>query len=119
MNYLEYYRNSIIEQYKDNPTGCGGSFGELLCYEIHENGLTFLWLAEKWGISVSLLGELIRDHCYKLEPLPLVNHNYNIAEQLEKMNSAPEPGVSYCSYCEICKTETQDGEAICQSCIPF
>lgn len=76
MNYLEYYRNSIIEQYEDNPTECGGSFGELLCWEIHSNGLTFLWLAEKWGISVSLLGELIRDHCYKLEALPLVNHNY-------------------------------------------
>ena len=73
---LEWYRNVIEQQYKDNPTGCGGSFDELLCYEIHENNLTFLWLAEKWGISVSLLGSLINDHCKHLEPKPTVNHNY-------------------------------------------
>ncbi len=66
-------RKQIVNQYKDNPTGCGNSFGEILCYEIHhgsdgehENGLTFLWLAKKWNISVSMLGELIADHCRKL-----------------------------------------------------
>ena len=73
---LEWYRSEIVKQYKENPTGCGGSFGELLCYEIHSNGLTFLWLAEKWGISVSLLGALVHDHCIRLEKRPEVNHNY-------------------------------------------
>ena len=62
----------------------GGSFGEILCYELHEQpvnprmgtvtpnegcyvGLTFRELAKKWGISVTFLGELIADHCRKLE----------------------------------------------------
>lgn len=75
--YIETLRRYIVEQYKDCPTGCGGSFGEILCYEIHENGLTFNWLAEKWGISVTALGELIYDHCKRLEKLPKVNHNYS------------------------------------------
>ena len=60
-----------------------GSFGELLCYELHGQpinprmnsktlndgyceGLTFKELAHKWGISVTFLGELIADHCKKL-----------------------------------------------------
>ena len=69
----------IEEQYdEDHPSECGGSFGELLCWEIHENGLTFLWLAEKWGIPVSILGELIWDHCKRLEELPVVNHAYQV-----------------------------------------
>jgi len=55
----------------------------MLCYEIHEEpvnprmrtktrndgfctGLTFRELAEKWGITVAFLGELIADHCKKL-----------------------------------------------------
>lgn len=76
MTNLDYYRNSIETQYKSNPTGCGGSFGEILCWEIHTNGLTFLWLAEKWGISVSFLGDLINDHCKRLEREPIVNHRY-------------------------------------------
>lgn len=59
-------------------------FDEILCYELHSQpinprmrvktlndgfhtGLTFKELAEKWGISVSFLGELILDHCKKLE----------------------------------------------------
>lgn len=59
------------------------SFDEVLCYELHgqpinprmriktrndgfETGLTFKELAQKWGISVSFLGELIKDHCEKL-----------------------------------------------------
>ena len=66
----------IEDQYVDNPTGCGVSFGELLCYEIHTGGLTFVWLAKKWGISLPTLGELIYDHCKRMEALPTVDHNY-------------------------------------------
>lgn len=73
---LEEYRELIVEQYAENPTGCGNSFDEILCHEIHTKGLTFNWLAEKWGISLSLLGELIADHCRGLEPPPKVNHDY-------------------------------------------
>ena len=74
--YIERLGRLIEEQYKANPTGCGGSFGEILCWEIHTNGLTFLWLADKWGISVTTLGELIYDHCKRLEIEPVVNHDY-------------------------------------------
>lgn len=73
-DYISLIRNSIEEQYRQHPTECGNSFGEILCWEIHENNKTFEWLAEKWGISLSLLGELIRDHCYRLEKMPLVKH---------------------------------------------
>ena len=74
-------RGRISSQYKEHPTGCGGSFDELLCFELHHGGpqgtgLTFSWLVAKWGISLSLLGELIWDHCKGLEPLPKVNHSY-------------------------------------------
>ncbi len=75
-SYLCYLRRSIEEQYSSRPTGSGGSFGELLCYELHTRGLTFIWLAEKWGISLSILGELIWDHCKRLEELPRVDHEY-------------------------------------------
>jgi hypothetical protein len=67
MDKINKFRDQIEASYQSHPTGCGGSFGEILCYEIHSNGLTFKWLAEKWGISVSFLGELIADHCNKLE----------------------------------------------------
>lgn len=77
-SYLAYLRRRIEEQYEDNPTGCGGSFGELLCYEIHITGLTFIWLAEKWNISLPMLGELIWDHCKRLEAGPEVNHDYKL-----------------------------------------
>ncbi len=40
------------------------------------NNLSFIWLAEKWNISVTLLGELIYNHCKRLEKEPIVNHNY-------------------------------------------
>jgi hypothetical protein len=76
--YLERLEQIIEQQYKDHPTGCGGSFGELLCWEIHENGKTFIWLAEKWGISVTTLGDLIADHCRKLEEDPWVSHEDSI-----------------------------------------
>lgn len=68
-------RALIEQQYQSRPTGCGVSFGEILCWEIHSNGMTFVWLAEKWGISLATLGELICDHCKRLEPEPIVNHS--------------------------------------------
>lgn len=74
--YLERLRRLIETQYFGHGTGCGSSFDELLCYEIHERGLTFKWLAAKWGISLPTLGELIYDHCKKLEEGPKVNHAY-------------------------------------------
>ncbi len=77
MTHLEIIRQSIETQYLDTPTECGGSFGELLCYEIHSNGLTFKWLADKWGINLSTLGELIHDHCKRLQDFPKVNHKYS------------------------------------------
>lgn len=80
-DYLAGLRESIEGQYCGHPTGCGGSFDELLCYELHQGGgaggLTFCWLAEKWGVSLPALGELIWDHCKRLEPLPVVNHGYS------------------------------------------
>lgn len=67
--YIEVLRDSLVEQYKKAPTGCGNSFGEILCYEIHR-GQTFESLAQKWTISLPTLGRLIADHCDRLEPLP-------------------------------------------------
>lgn len=78
-DYLSTLRRSIEDQYRDHPTGSGSSFGELLCYEIHIGGLTFVWLAEKWGVSLPMLGELIWDHCKRLEELPRVNHDYVVS----------------------------------------
>ena len=75
-SYLEFVRNTIEDQYQDNPTGCGGSFGELLCWEMHSNHMTFKGLAEKWGLSLPTIGELIWDHCKRLEEIPQVNHSY-------------------------------------------
>lgn len=79
---VEKFRRHIEKMYAHHPTGCGGSFGELLCYEFHdqpvnprmtcktmtgyETGLTFRELAQKWGITTEFLGELIADHCRKL-----------------------------------------------------
>ena len=71
-NYLTETRIHIVKQYKKNPTGCGGSFGELLCFEIHSNNLTFIELAKKWGISLPTLGSLIKDHCDRLQELPKI-----------------------------------------------
>ncbi|HUU29383.1 MAG TPA: hypothetical protein VM123_16390 [archaeon] len=83
-NKIKKFRKKIEDRYSKCPTGNGGSFGEILCYEIHTQpinprmmyktytdgymtGLTFKELAQKWGISVNFLGELIADHCKKLE----------------------------------------------------
>jgi hypothetical protein len=72
--YIERLRRLIELQYEDHPTGCGDSFGEILCWEIHTNGQTFSWLAQKWGVSVITIGDLIADHCRRLEPEPIVLH---------------------------------------------
>jgi hypothetical protein len=74
--HLAYCRRYIEEAYDACPTGCGVSFGELLCHELHTQQLTFVQLAEKWGISLATLGELIWDHCKRMEPVPTVNHAY-------------------------------------------
>lgn len=71
---IERLRRLIEEAYRLRPTSCGGSFGELLCYEIHERGMTFEWLARKWGVSLATLGDLISDHCHRLEEDPKVRH---------------------------------------------
>jgi len=79
------FRETIEEQYESHPTRCGGSFGEILCYEIHHGdqrefldynksiaknsihaGCDFKSLSKKWGISLEFLGELILDHCKRL-----------------------------------------------------
>lgn len=75
---LKWYREKIEEQYKDknNPALCRGGFDEILCHEMHTNGLTFLWLAEKWNMSITMLGLLIADHCARLEIYPEVNFDY-------------------------------------------
>jgi hypothetical protein len=78
---IDMLREIIRSQYQDHPTGCGDSFDEILCYELHSaeegRGRTFLQVAEKWGISPTMLGKLIADHCERLEPLPCVDHiNY-------------------------------------------
>jgi len=33
--HLARFRRLIEEQYMRHPTGCGGSFGEILCHELH------------------------------------------------------------------------------------
>jgi len=81
---IKQFRKHIEQSYQNCPNSHRGGFDELLCYEIHsqpinprmriktnndgfETGLTFKELAQKWGISVTFLGELIADHCRKLE----------------------------------------------------
>lgn len=78
------FRKHIQETYAHTDHTYHASFDELLCYEMHSQpvnprmndktmndgfctGLTFKELAHKWGISVSFLGELILDHCQRLE----------------------------------------------------
>lgn len=83
---INRFKRHTEKIYAHYPTGCGGSFGEILCYELHDEpvnprmevkshsggystGLTFKELAAKWGIDVAFLGELIADHCRKLAAL--------------------------------------------------
>ena len=78
LNKIKAYREYIEYAYQNQQFGFSGGFDEILCYELHSNpvnprleigekGLTFKELAQKWGISMSFLGELIADHCKKLE----------------------------------------------------
>lgn len=67
---LDRHRRLIEEHYAANTADHSGSFGEILAYEIHIEDLTFRDLAEKWGISLPRLGELIFDHCKRLEDDP-------------------------------------------------
>lgn len=84
MSYLDDCRAEVEKQYAETvlPSGSkGGCFGSILCDELHNGGvakagLNFTALAAKWGISVSLLGELIADHCKRLERNVKVNHEY-------------------------------------------
>ena len=81
---VKEFRTQIERVYEAHPTACGSSFGELLCWELHTQpvnprmmhktitdgycvGLTLKELAQKWGITVTFLGELIADHCKRLE----------------------------------------------------
>lgn len=81
---INRFRRHTEKIYSHYSTGCGGSFDEIICYELHDQpvnprmqersysdgystGLTFKELAAKWGITVGFLGELIADHCRKLE----------------------------------------------------
>ena len=86
-SFLESCRRRVVDQYAGITlgSGCvGGCFGSILCHELHQgndphqSGLHFLALAAKWGISVVVLGDLIADHCRRLEPQLQVNHNYRI-----------------------------------------
>lgn len=84
-SFIESCRRRVEEQYAQTRLGSGtvgGCFGSILCHELHMGndpapaGLHFKALAEKWGIPVSVLGELIWDHCKRLEPQLQVNHDY-------------------------------------------
>ena len=79
LGYIEHLRETIEAQYRTHPTGCGGSFGEILCYELHSAGLTFNQLSKKWGVSLAMLGELVWDHCKRLDAEPRVDHAYTPA----------------------------------------
>jgi hypothetical protein len=74
---VESVRQRIEGEYEHVRLGSGavgGDFGSILCHELHHggegHGLHFTRLAAKWGIPVSLLGEVIADHCRLLEPTP-------------------------------------------------
>ena len=83
-NKIKFFRKHLELTYQNQQFGFRGGFYEILCYELHtqpvnprmnsktinngfETGLTFKELAQKWGITVSFLGELIKYHCDKLE----------------------------------------------------
>lgn len=82
-NTINEFRKSIEESYSNSYIPYKG-FDEILCYELHsqpinprmntptanngnETGLTFKELAQKWGIGIDFLGELIADHCKRLK----------------------------------------------------
>jgi hypothetical protein len=73
MNAIQALRDRIEREYANVELASGtvgGTFGEILCHEIHRggdgHGLHFVALAEKWRITVSQLGRVIADHCDKL-----------------------------------------------------
>ena len=75
-DFWEDFRDELCRRRVElhGDTGCGGSFGELLCHDIHTTdgetygGHDFRALAEMWGVSLPILGLLIADHCQKLAP---------------------------------------------------
>lgn len=72
--YLSMQRRQIEAAYEAmGGTGCGSSFGELLCYEMHVRGRTFVQLARAWSISLADLGDLIADHCRRMSEPPKLN----------------------------------------------
>lgn len=83
--HLEAFREYIEREYRSRPTGCGGSFDEILCFELHNGdrseflaytasverngvhaGCDFKALAKKWEIPVAFLGQLVSQHCERL-----------------------------------------------------
>jgi hypothetical protein len=81
-SYIESCRRRVEEQYAHTTLSSGsvgGCFGSILCSELHHGGphgegLHFSALAAKWNIPVSMLGEIIADHCRRLEPQLTVRH---------------------------------------------
>lgn len=71
----------VEREYETEPTGTGSGLGEILCHEIHEEGMTFVWLTENWGVSLPTLGEIVWDHCKLLEGDPEVDHGYHMCHQ--------------------------------------
>ena len=77
------------------PTGCGETFSELLCHDLHTKdgeiygGYDFRELASRFGISLESLGEIILDHCYGLagisaKKLIVFSHQDTILELAER-----------------------------------
>lgn len=83
--FVESLRLRVEDQYSNiklSSGQVGGCFGSILCHELHnggknKTGLHFIALAKKWNIPVSILGELIWDHCKRLESLLEVNHDFD------------------------------------------
>jgi hypothetical protein len=75
-SFIEACRREVERQYASTELGSGavgGCFGSILCSELHHGGplgrgIDFASLARKWGIPVTVLGDLIADHCRRLEP---------------------------------------------------
>ncbi len=81
---IRAFRKHVEKTYMSAQFADYTGFDEILCHEMHSQpinprmgiktgndgfctGLTFKELAQKWGISVSFLGRLIKDHCERLE----------------------------------------------------
>lgn len=83
--HLLAFQEYIERLYRLHPTGCGQSFDEILCFEIHNGdrddflgysdsiarngvhaGCDFNALAKKWEIPVAFLGQLVSQHCDRL-----------------------------------------------------